>query len=966
MWGFTVKTILFTTAFAWISLTVGAAELPPGVSTNGQGVSGLDLPWSVEPGFKVEVVATGFQLPVNIAFLPNPGNAPSDPYFYVTELYGSIKVVTRDFTVSDYAVDLLDFLPSGVIPGSGEQGLTGIVIDPATGDLFISKLYDSPFEPGIHYPMVLRLHSVDGGMTASSASVVLDMFGEAQGEAHQVSKLSFGPDGMLYVHMGDGFISSTGQDISSFRGKILRMHPDGSPAADNPFFFSPDGINATDYIYAYGFRNPFGGAWRAADGILYYVGNGPFIDRFAQVIPGRNFAWDGTDASMLNFALYSWYPASAPVNLAFVQAESFGGSGFPLGKLGRAYVTESGLPWVAGPAGRGKRISEFTLAADGTLLDGPRPFVEYTGTGRASTVALAAGPDGLYFSDFYKDQDSSAPTERGANVLRVRFVGSADFTADVTSGVAPLTVQFSDLSMVAAPTSWAWDFGDGATSVEQHPQHTYTSDGLYSVELSVTSAEGTSVIKKSGFIEVGNVPRVAFVVGGLPPAAGDSAVADFVRALGWVVDFHDDEVGSRPTSAALAATYDAVFVSSSVDPANIGGDFRYLTVPVAYWASQLNALEREPLAAFADVPGSSAAVSIIDTTHAITEGLDLGSLQVYGAPGNVNGVRGPIGDGVRVLAMSGADPDAIALMTADVGAALLGGHVALSRRVFLFLDDDSWLSMTPAGKSLFGNAFRWALGPYCAGATEVLYVDSRAPVAGDCLSWGSACRDFQDALDIASSRENPIEIWVATGVYYPDRGSGLREATFVMQDCVGWYGGFRGAYGTDGFAGEAKRSERDTDASPTVLSGDIGVPDVAADNSYHVVSSTSNGPTAVMDGFLIVSGNADGNAFPFSSGGGLLSVESSPSIAQCLFASNSAINGGAVHHQGGRATIKNCAFIGNSAVSGAGLSNGAGIPILSRCTFLWNFDTVGCGVSDWLGLAVLDNSDFLFNVCSIE
>ena len=56
--------------------------------------------WIVRPGYVVELVATGFRLPVNIAFVPNPGPNPSDPLFYVAELYGSIKVVRNDGTVS--------------------------------------------------------------------------------------------------------------------------------------------------------------------------------------------------------------------------------------------------------------------------------------------------------------------------------------------------------------------------------------------------------------------------------------------------------------------------------------------------------------------------------------------------------------------------------------------------------------------------------------------------------------------------------------------------------------------------------------------------------------------------------------------------------------------------------------------------------------------------------------------------
>ena len=73
-----------------------------------------------QPGFQVDVFATGFQLPIHIAFLPNPGPNQSDAYFYVIELYGNIKVVTRSGIVSDYATGLLNFNPTGSFPGSGE------------------------------------------------------------------------------------------------------------------------------------------------------------------------------------------------------------------------------------------------------------------------------------------------------------------------------------------------------------------------------------------------------------------------------------------------------------------------------------------------------------------------------------------------------------------------------------------------------------------------------------------------------------------------------------------------------------------------------------------------------------------------------------------------------------------------------------------------------------------------------
>ncbi|MDD2472567.1 MAG: DUF6345 domain-containing protein [Methanoculleus sp.] len=68
----------------------------------------------------------------------------------------------------------------------------------------------------------------------------------------------------------------------------------------------------------------------------------------------------------------------------------------------------------------------------------------------------------------------------------------ADFTASPTSGAAPLTVQFTDMS-TGSPTSWAWDFGDTGTSTDQHPTHIYSSAGTYTVTLNVSNAYGCNI-----------------------------------------------------------------------------------------------------------------------------------------------------------------------------------------------------------------------------------------------------------------------------------------------------------------------------------------------------------------------------------------------------------------------------------------------------------------------------------------
>ena len=79
----------------------------------------------------------------------------------------------------------------------------------------------------------------------------------------------------------------------------------------------------------------------------------------------------------------------------------------------------------------------------------------------------------------------------------------ASFTASPTSGTAPLTVQFTDLS-TGSPTSWQWDFENDGTidSSERNPPHSYQNPGTYSVFLRVTNAIGSDTEIKTGYITV--------------------------------------------------------------------------------------------------------------------------------------------------------------------------------------------------------------------------------------------------------------------------------------------------------------------------------------------------------------------------------------------------------------------------------------------------------------------------------
>ena len=94
------------------------------------------------------------------------------------------------------------------------------------------------------------------------------------------------------------------------------------------------------------------------------------------------------------------------------------------------------------------------------------------------------------WGNFYNERTSGFPEVVGAG-----------FTADLTSGPVPLTVNFTDQS-TGDITSWSWDFGDGATSTEQNPSHTYTDAGTYTVSLAVTGPCGSDTEVKADFITV--------------------------------------------------------------------------------------------------------------------------------------------------------------------------------------------------------------------------------------------------------------------------------------------------------------------------------------------------------------------------------------------------------------------------------------------------------------------------------
>ena len=111
---------------------------------------------------------------------------------------------------------------------------------------------------------------------------------------------------------------------------------------------------------------------------------------------------------------------------------------------------------------------------------------------------------------------------------------------------------------------------------------------------------------------------------------------------------------------------------------------------------------------------------------------------------------------------------------------------------------------------------------------------------------------------------------------------------------------------------ETQRSGRDVDANATILSGDIGTQGDKGDNSYHVVYANNVNNTAVLDGFTVTGGNANGG-WSNNNGGGMYNNNSSPTLTNVAFSANSANSGGGMYNNAGSSTLTDVAFSANSA-----------------------------------------------------
>lgn len=235
-------------------------------------------------------------------------------------------------------------------------------------------------------------------------------------------------------------------------------------------------------------------------------------------------------------------------------------------------------------------------------------------------------------------------------------------------------------------------------------------------------------------------------------------------------------------------------------------------------------------------------------------------------------------------------------------------------------------------------------------AASTLHVASNGTSDATCEDWDHTC-DLETALDKAIAGD---EIWVASGVYTPTviRGGGSCPsctATFQLVDDVAIFGGFAMT--------ETLRTERNFVTNVTVLSGDIEGNDITTqhkvvtdttkiigDNIYQVVTGSGTNEGAILDGFTITAGYANGYG-EWDNGGGMYVKEGNPTLANIVFSSNKAHDrGGGIYNDSANPILTNVIFqYNNASKGGGGMYNDNSSPTLVNITFDSNTADEGDG-----------------------
>jgi glucose/arabinose dehydrogenase/PKD repeat protein len=453
-----------------------------------------------------------------------------------------------------------------------ERGLTGIAVDPQfatnrfiyVGYVF-NKFGDCNAEVGpTPVSRVSRfVLNDDNTIARTSEHVLIDNVPNQTG-AHSLDDIDIGPDGNLYITIGDGGCDYAGdsgcfntndaaQDRRALVGKLIRITRDGGIPAGNPFTgantvrchltgVAPAGSICQE-IYAYGLRNP----WRLTFDpnvpgrlLINDVGQDTW-EEINEAIAGANYGWNSREGFCVRDSLTNCSP-TPPAGLtnpifAYDHSECAavtGGAFVPRGIWPQEY---DGVymfsDWVCG------KIFKLVRQPNGTYAK--QLFAHSLGVGSAVELAFVphAGRQSLFYTS----------SENGGELRRITFIGDANdqpvaaFSASPRFGPLPLTVDFN----AAASTdpdgdtlTYRWTFGDGTPDAfGVTVRHVYSASGVFNPVLTVTDPAGASSTATTR-IDAGNTPPQPAISS--PGSSQQFAVGDTIVLQGSATDAEDGQL----------------------------------------------------------------------------------------------------------------------------------------------------------------------------------------------------------------------------------------------------------------------------------------------------------------------------------------------------------------------------------------------------------------------------------------
>ena len=462
--------------------------------------------------------------PTAMAFAP-------DGRLFVLEQGGNVRIVKNGVVLPQPFVTLN-------VNSSGERGLLGIAFDPSFSTNNFIYLYYT-LSMASHNRISRFTANGDVSVAGSELQVLnLDPLGSATN--HNGGTMQFGPDGKLYVGVGENANGANAQNLDTYLGKILRINADGSVPAGNPF---TSGSNQKQRLWAFGLRNPYTIAFQPGTGRLFVndVGQYTWEEINDASIGGKNFGWPSAEGNSSNSAytnpIYNYSHGSASGQGCAITGGTFfnpSSTNYPSSYIGKYFYIDYCNNWI-----------------DVLTLSGTTATRSSFATGIAGNpVSIITGKDGnLYF------------LSRGSSALyKITYTGSQQpvitsqpKSTSVSEGNA---ATFNVTATGATPLGYQWR--KNGVSISGATSSTYTistvttgSAANYSVVVSntagtVTSSNATLTVtqanqKPSAIITTpaaGAVYRggrvIYFSGSGTDPEDGTLADASFK----WFVVFH--------------------------------------------------------------------------------------------------------------------------------------------------------------------------------------------------------------------------------------------------------------------------------------------------------------------------------------------------------------------------------------------------------------------------------------------